>query len=196
MENNNVRIRRKVQLREKVREPQQSSPEALVSSQTSEISRNGKSRSWIWILLAVIVLGIIGFAFLYTPDKNVVEPSVIAQQAEVEQNTNALPAEVTNTIPEAITANEEVSQQTETPIQEEVTTTEQQAVANTNNQQLTESAQVTSANVVNVSDDTEAEAMKVIRGDYGIGKKRKELLGEKYRTIQNRVNELKRDGVF
>ncbi len=47
-----------------------------------------------------------------------------------------------------------------------------------------------------VSGNVEAEAMKVIRGDYGVGQERKDKLGEKYQPIQNRVNELKREGVF
>ncbi len=38
--------------------------------------------------------------------------------------------------------------------------------------------------------------MKVIRGEYGIGQERKDKLGAKYQPIQNRVNELKREGVF
>lgn len=54
----------------------------------------------------------------------------------------------------------------------------------------------TSVNVPNVSNDVEAEAMKVIRGDYGIGQERKDKLGSKYQTIQSRVNELKREGIF
>lgn len=40
------------------------------------------------------------------------------------------------------------------------------------------------------------EAMKVIRGDYGDGNARKNRLGERYNTIQKRVNELKQEGVF
>ena len=47
-----------------------------------------------------------------------------------------------------------------------------------------------------ISNDVEAEAMKVIRGEYGIGQERKDKLGAKYQPIQNRVNELKREGVF
>lgn len=48
----------------------------------------------------------------------------------------------------------------------------------------------------NVSFDIESEALKVIRGDYGNNPKRKFHLGNKYQTIQNRVNELKHQGVF
>ncbi len=46
------------------------------------------------------------------------------------------------------------------------------------------------------SEDVETEAMKVIRGDYGNVPERKERLGSRYQAIQNRVNELKRKGVF
>ena len=53
-----------------------------------------------------------------------------------------------------------------------------------------------SIQVINVSNDVETEALKVIRGDYGIGQERKDKLGEKYQTIQTRVNELKREGLF
>ncbi len=53
-----------------------------------------------------------------------------------------------------------------------------------------------SVQVINVSNDVETEALKVIRGDYGIGQERKDKLGEKYQTIQTRVNELKREGLF
>ena len=35
-----------------------------------------------------------------------------------------------------------------------------------------------------------AYAMKVIRGDYGVGQERKDRLGAKYQPIQNRVNDL------
>lgn len=47
-----------------------------------------------------------------------------------------------------------------------------------------------------VSNDVEAEALKVIRGEYGIGQERKNKLGNQYEAIQRRVNELKREGAF
>ena len=48
----------------------------------------------------------------------------------------------------------------------------------------------------NVSDNIEQEAMNVIRGDYGNVPERREKLGSKYQEIQNRVNQLKKEGVF
>lgn len=47
-----------------------------------------------------------------------------------------------------------------------------------------------------VSNATEAEALKVIRGDYGNVPQRKELLGSRFNEIQARVNQLKREGKF
>lgn len=42
----------------------------------------------------------------------------------------------------------------------------------------------------------ETEALKVIRGDYGNNPERRRNLGSNYQFIQNRVNELKRQGAF
>lgn len=47
-----------------------------------------------------------------------------------------------------------------------------------------------------VSDNVEAEALRVIRGDYGVGQERRDRLGVRYQAIQDRVNELKREGAF
>ena len=46
-----------------------------------------------------------------------------------------------------------------------------------------------------VRSDVEAEALKVIRGDYGVGKERKDKLGAKYAEIQGKVNEMYRQGL-
>lgn len=47
-----------------------------------------------------------------------------------------------------------------------------------------------------VSDNVEQEALRVIRGDYGVGRERKERLGASYGAIQAEVNALKRAGKF
>lgn len=46
------------------------------------------------------------------------------------------------------------------------------------------------------SDNIELEAMNVIRGDYGNVPERRVRLGSKYQEIQNRVNQLKKEGIF
>lgn len=54
----------------------------------------------------------------------------------------------------------------------------------------------TSTKTFDISDDIELEAMNVIRGDYGNVPERRRILGSKYQKIQNRVNQLKKEGVF
>lgn len=52
------------------------------------------------------------------------------------------------------------------------------------------------SSAVAVSGDVEQEALNVIKGMYGNGQVRKDKLGAEYQKIQNRVNELKRQGAF
>ena len=54
----------------------------------------------------------------------------------------------------------------------------------------------TESKVESANLDIEQEALKVIRGSYGNIPKRKNILGDKYQIIQNRVNQLKREGSF
>lgn len=49
---------------------------------------------------------------------------------------------------------------------------------------------------INISDNIELEALNVVRGNYGNVPERRERLGSKYQEIQNRVNQLKREGAF
>lgn len=44
--------------------------------------------------------------------------------------------------------------------------------------------------------NVETEALKVIRGEYGNNPERRRNLGSNYQSIQSRVNELKREGIF
>lgn len=68
--------------------------------------------------------------------------------------------------------------------------------ASSERDRMEESPAVTTSPSPEVLSDIEQEAMKVIRGDYGVGQERKDKLGTQYRPIQNRVNQLKREGAF
>ena len=61
--------------------------------------------------------------------------------------------------------------------------------------QQTNSQSTSNANA-SVSNDVEAEALKVIDGVYGNNPDRRKLLGDRYEAIQSRVNEMKRQGLF
>lgn len=187
MGNSDVRLKHKVQLRKKVEEPQ-----PTVEPITDPVPP--KSNKWIWWVVGLIALCIIGYFIFSKSDKEqptnteteVVEEEVVATDS-VNESTNQL-----EDAQDEANA-EEVSEaaQPEQPA-EESDAEAQTPVANVSPEQTKSNA----VESVTVSNDVEAEAMKVIRGDYGIGQERKDKLGAKYQSIQNRVNELKREGVF
>ena len=156
-----------------------------------EEKKNGK---WLWVILAIIVIILLIWWLL--PGKST-ESSPIVEEETIEEVTT--PTENT----------EEVSNEAEIPsggdaVEENANNDESfnpsEAVVNT--QETTPAATQTTNNVATnnassvVSNDVEAEALKVIRGEYGIGQERKNRLGNRYDAIQQRVNELKREGAF
>lgn len=58
----------------------------------------------------------------------------------------------------------------------------------------TEENKSVKTDVVNVSEDIVKEALSVIRGNYGNNPDRRRLLKERYQEIQNKVNEMYRNG--
>lgn len=209
MENTDVKLKQKVQLRKKVEEPKQTpaiSASAIVEKpkQTIEVHspniqhiKEKKSKKWIGILLAIIALSIIGFTFLSKPNKNNNESPMIAEEkpefVDKGSPTEEIPAvkEIKSSETTAIIS-ESASKENETD-EFKINTEENNSVI----EQPNISDSFSSTNTLSeVSDNIQAEALKVIRGDYGIGRTRKEKLGNKYQIIQNRVNELKREGMF
>lgn len=164
---------------------------------TTQISvKNEKSnlRNWIYIISGgIVVLCVIGF-FIFSKSGDTAATDSAQETVIVE---------------ETIVPTDSVANQGEAP--EEILTTEGNEVSNntdaqeakvneipvnTDNAQNIATTTQNAASNSNVSNDVEAEAMKVIRGDYGVGQVRKDKLGTKYQPIQSRVNELKREGIF
>ncbi len=152
-----------------------------------------KSKNWIWILLGVIVICVIAYLFISkSGDKTARTPEQDIETTMSEKSTDTL----TNTdeTEDVVSQNNHGETANETDNQEvlgsERPATQVEAPSNTAN---TPSA-ATSA--TGISNDVETEALKVIRGEYGVGQERKDKLGTKYQTIQSRVNELKREGLF
>ena len=170
MSNQEVKLKRKVQLREKAEEPNV----VLTPPDNGNIP---KSKKWIWGVAAIIVVGLIGYWGFSKSDKVAEETSSteVVEEVIAEQPTTTSELEKDNIADE--------------------NTADTDATTPSENTSETMKPSTSLANS-NVSNDVEAEAMKVIRGDYGVGQERKNKLGVKYQTIQNRVNELKREGVF
>jgi hypothetical protein len=175
-----VKLKRKVQLRTKVEGPE--SPSVTNPIEPEKSSGNGKN---FLIIAAVVVVCIIGWLLLSkSENEQITEPEV----AEV-----AVPSSEEQDESNAASEESEQPQAEETAPKEEEATQETAAPKETPVEKPTTNV-VSSA--ANVSGDVEAEAMKVIRGDYGDGEERKAKLGSEYQKIQNRVNQLKREGVF
>lgn len=176
-----IKLKHKVQLRKK--------------TEGGSEGNSPKSKNWIWWIVTIAILCVIGFLVLSKSDKNVEQKPV----AGIVEKVTTEPVEAILSDSET----EDMAVKNGTKEEAAVSSDETSADSDSNEQgQLTASSE--GANVAttisstnpNISNDVEAEAMKVIRGDYGIGQERKDRLGAKYQTIQNRVNELKREGVF
>ncbi len=190
MEDTSIKLKRKVQLRKKVEEPEQTNS-AL--SQTGQENNKRRSKIWLWILLTLIVLGTIGFIFFSKPDKNTNETIAIAEEKTMKVEEAPAVIEKESTTPE----NTEVISKAiaeENDTEETRTSTKEKQIAV--EEQTTKPTTISTNVSINISDDIQVEAMKVIHGDYGVGKTRRNKLGDRYQVIQNRVNELKREGVF
>lgn len=196
---NDVKLKHKVQLKTKVSQQEEEVVSAVddnIAPETPLTTENkGKSLAWLWIILALIIVG--GLIWWFTSsNKETSEPPATQEQvvevAEEAATEEAAPAEETT---EATEAAENGGEQTQPSTPEVQPEAEAPDAVNTPAATAPAGSQSTS-NATTVSGDVEAEAMKVIRGDYGIGQERKDKLGQSYQTIQNRVNELKRQGVF
>lgn len=173
--------------------------EEIIPVEQPKDEKNGANfRNWIfhhirqkpWIfLLGIIGVVVLCVIFSKSGDTIVTEPG---QRTEVVEETIAPTDSLANkeeTTEEGLTADEnEVSNNAD---DQEAKVNETPATTDSNSN----IAMTTASNPV-VSNDVEAEALKVIRGDYGDGQERKDKLGANYQTIQSRVNELKREGAF
>lgn len=191
MANSDVKLKHKVQLRKKVEDPEVLGNNGGIEPDPTPTPNESKSKTWLWILLGAIVLGVIGYMLFSKSGDKAVETSEQKIEAVAKSSVPTDTTIVEDAVDEEIVPenNNDVANNPETQSSNAVETPA--TVDNTSNVSPS-----TSANVPNVSNDVEAEAMKVIRGDYGIGQERKDKLGSKYQTIQSRVNELKREGIF
>ena len=163
-----------------------------VATEVSEENGKSNSKNWIWIIPGIVAICVIGyFIFSKSGDSTITESE---QETEIVEETivttdSAANQEATEKV--LSTDENEVSNiyndQEEKEKEAPIITTKNSNIATTT---------TSSVSNANVSNDVEAEAMKVIRGDYGVGQERKEKLGPHYQPIQSRVNELKREGIF
>ena len=170
-------------------------PKAEKNRDTEVSHENGNSNSkyWRWILLGVIALCVIGY-FIFTrsgdtsateseQDTELVEETILStdsvgnQEEPTEEVLSTQENEVSNI------ADDQKAKVNETPVATE-----------NNSNDATSTSRV--AGKANVSSDVETEAMKVIRGDYGVGQERKDKLGTKYHEHTRNTNRSGRESAF
>lgn len=195
MANSDVKLKHKVQLRKKVEEEPQPvvAPKPEPTPTPTHESENSKSNKWIWWVVGVIVLCIIGY-FLFSKSEK--EQPAQAETEVVEEVSAVEGIDEATDQPEGAQDEANAEETSEASLTEQPTEDSKAEAQDPATNVVPEQTQPKATESASVSNDVEAEAMKVIRGEYGIGQERKDKLGAKYQPIQNRVNELKREGVF
>ncbi len=199
MEKRDVRLKHKVQLRRKVEESkpfvETTSSPAPAPTPEAETSKSNSRRGLVssGIVVGVLVLCFISYFVFFNSSSEQPAPTEI----EVDEEVVAIGSDNNTDAQSEGVQDEANSEESPEAIQIEQAVEESKPEANAPVTNVSaQQTQSNTAEVTSITNDVEAEAMKVIRGDYGIGRERKAKLGSKYQPIQNRVNELKREGVF
>ncbi len=158
---------------------------------------NKKKLAWAVGICAVLALvGIGGYALLApktldsAAEIDSATPAVVAApDRELVENKESSSAEISDDGNTSISEVDATEQKSEKSIPE---TTKDQSPAPVAEPNSTVNQGATQIE----GESLEQEAMKVIRGDYGDGKVRRSQLGNRYQAVQNRVNQLKREGAF
>jgi cytoskeletal protein RodZ len=162
-----------------------------------EVRKKGNSNKlWAIIGLAVVVVVVIVVALNQCQSDSKTTPSIIEEPApeSVPESAGGTGDIVSDTATDSTTVTStDLTQTTATTQSPQNAETVSSAPTNSNGANATD---LKHSVTTQISEDVETEAFKVIRGDYGNVPKRKELLGSKFQPIQDRVNQLKKEGVF
>lgn len=149
---------------------------------------SGGSKKWIWIILAAVVIAVLAWLFITGNSDSVPENAITESEVVPVDSIEETPTPV-----EEVAVEENVDETVPAQGEEVATSSE----SNPEIVETPSSSSTTSTfSSTPISDNIEYEALRVIRGDYGIGQERRNNLGDKYQAIQKRVNELKRQGAF
>lgn len=150
-------------------------------SQHPKESSENKSKLLIGIIIVLAVLAVLAW-WLFSKPSTPLAPMLEEQKPAVEEVV--VPSGETSEESEPSSGTDGEAQVPEAPSSEPQVSSQVPSVSSANQDNI------------DVTDDIEAEALKVIRGAYGDGDTRKRSLGSRYNLIQDRVNQLKREGLF
>lgn len=184
MANSDIKLKRKVQLREKTVD--------VVNTTPNKVTWYKRPIAWV----TIIALGVASGLCVWI---NHGKDNIADKDLAIEQETSILENSATTNEGELESSSEfHESDSVSQVVIDDASKIEEEQPKEAIEQTIMVSKEddKSMCSIANISNDVETEALKVIRGDYGIGQERKDKLGEKYKTIQTRVNELKREGLF
>lgn len=170
-----------------------------------------KGKPWFWIVIILIALIVIAWwcfrSCTHDEEKKLgedqVEQVTAIPSVDSEATDSVAGSDAGNSNQEVVTGNQSgsttahaASSAQTTSSTSSASTTQASASASSASVSTATSASSNMSTSGSVTDNIEQEALNVIRGVYGDGLARKRRLGDKYKAIQARVNEMKRQGVF
>lgn len=170
------------------------------NSSSSNTQNDAKKKSPVlFIMVAVVLLGIAVFWFMNNKENAPVTPVAVENSTSISEETVA-PATTSEDQP-ALDSVEAIDNSID-ETNEQLTTTngnndvQETTSANTNNSSTSQSNTITSStSSPKLQGTIEEKARQVISGEFGNGADRKRALGAEYAAIQAKVNEMYRNGM-
>lgn len=145
-----------------------------------------------WIIGIVVLLITVALCYIFCGKKE--KPTEQSQSEQIIQVEDTYATSEIEAVESSVAQEVNESAETETLETEPTSTPTVETPDQKVEQEIVKSPNT--AQPTNISDNIEQEAWNVIRGDYGNVPERREMLGFKYQEIQDRVNQLKKEGVF
>lgn len=167
-----VKIKRKVAIRQKqpVEQPKVEQP------------RPKRRLTWLWGLLGVVAVAAVVVVVCLRNDDTARDEALPVQEPVVEE-----------IVPQKEAAPEASAVESAPVVEPEQEPTAEPEQKRQEPEQAPVAARRQESQSTVPQGDTEAMARRTIRGDFGNGDARKQQLGSRYQTIQNRVNEIYRE---
>ena len=196
-----VQLKEKVTLKTKIADsdvkqdiqPKNTAPQEPVTK------TGGGNKRTLWVFLGIVVLAAILFFVFVGKDNETSVQTNVAQNPVTAKADSIQPAKTEETAEKVDSTNVE---KTDNSLNEEpAKATAEMPSSESNSKQsskpdvVKEEKKTQTSSAIPVNGSLEQKAIAVIRGTYGNGLERKQKLGDEYTVIQNKVNEMYRDGL-
>lgn len=196
-----VQLKKKVTLKTKISDSDVK--QDLQSKDTAPLepvnNTGGGNKRNLWIFLSIIVLAAILLIVIVGKDKESSVRTDVAQKP-VTTKVDSIQSDKTEETTEKVDS--VIVKKTDNTLKEEPTKTIAEKPSSESNSKQSSKPDVVkkenkaqTSSAIPVNGSLEQKAIAVIRGTYGNGLERKQKLGDEYTVIQNKVNEMYREGL-